>query len=41
MTVAGQPEVDYTYDTGNQVTQIVQGSSSVQIGYDAVGPGPV
>lgn len=37
MTVAGQPEVDYTYDSGNRVTQITQGSSTVQIGYDADG----
>jgi RHS repeat-associated protein len=37
MTVAGQPQVAYTYDTGNRVTQIAQGSSVVQLGYDADG----
>lgn len=35
MTVNGQPEVDYTYDSGNRVTKITQGASVVQIGYDA------
>jgi RHS repeat-associated protein len=34
MTVAGQPQVSYTYDNANRVTQIAQGSSSVGFSYD-------
>jgi RHS repeat-associated protein len=34
MTVAGQPQVSYTYDTANRLTQIAQGASTVTFGYD-------
>jgi len=35
MTVAGQPVVNYSYDNGNRLTQIAQGTSTVSFGYDA------
>ncbi len=34
MTVPNQALVSYTYDNGNRLTQITQGSSIVQFGYD-------
>lgn len=34
MTVVGQPQVTYTYDNANRLTQIQQGTSTVIIGYD-------
>jgi RHS repeat-associated protein len=34
MTVVGQPQVVYTYDNANRLTQIQQGTSTVTIGYD-------
>jgi RHS repeat-associated protein len=34
MTVAGQPQVTYTYDNANRLTQIAQGTSAVTLGYD-------
>jgi YD repeat-containing protein len=37
MTVGGQPQVSYSYDAGDRVTQITQGASSVQFGYDSLG----
>ena len=37
MVVPGQPEVIYSYDSNNRLTQIIQGSASVAIAYDAAG----
>jgi YD repeat-containing protein len=37
MTVAGQPAVNYTYDNGDRLTQITQGSQTVTIAYDDIG----
>lgn len=34
MTVVGQPQVVYTYDNANRLTQVHQGTSTVTIGYD-------
>ena len=34
MTVPGQAQTSYTYDNANRLTQITQGSSIVQFGYD-------
>jgi YD repeat-containing protein len=34
MTVAGQPEVSYSYDNANRLTQIAQGTSNVSFSYD-------
>jgi YD repeat-containing protein len=34
MTVAGQPQVTYTYDSANRLTTIAQSTSTVMIGYD-------
>ena len=34
MTVAGQPQVTYTYDNANRLTTITQGTSTVTIAYD-------
>jgi YD repeat-containing protein len=34
MTVAGQPQVTYTYDNANRLTTITQSTSTVTIGYD-------
>jgi YD repeat-containing protein len=34
MTVAGQPQITYTYDNANRLTQIVQGTSTVGFSYD-------
>jgi RHS repeat-associated protein len=36
MTVAGQPQVTYTYDNANRLTQIAQGTSTVGFSYDTV-----
>ena len=34
MTVAGQPQVTYSYDNANRLTQIAQGMSTVGFSYD-------
>jgi RHS repeat-associated protein len=34
MTVAGQPQVSYTFDNANRVTQITQGAASIALSYD-------
>ena len=34
MTVVGQPQVTYTYDNTNQLTQVQQGTNTVTIAYD-------
>jgi RHS repeat-associated protein len=34
MTVVGQPQVVYTYDNANRLTNIQQGTSNIVIGYD-------
>jgi RHS repeat-associated protein len=34
MTVAGQPQVTYSYDNANRLTQIAQGTSTVGFSYD-------
>ncbi len=34
MTVAGQPQVTYTYDNANRLTTITQNASTVTVGYD-------
>lgn len=34
MAVAGQPQVSYSYDNGNRLTQITQGTSNVGFSYD-------
>ncbi|UVT15739.1 MAG: RHS repeat-associated core domain-containing protein [Nitrospira sp.] len=34
MTVAGQPQVTYTYNNANRLTAITQNTSTVSIGYD-------
>ena len=36
MTVAGQPQVTYTYDNANRLTQIAQGTSTVGFSYDTI-----
>ena len=36
MTVAGQPQVTYSYDNANRLTQIAQGTSTVGFSYDTV-----
>src|SRR5207247_10798736 len=37
MTVAGQSDVTYTYDDGNRLMQIAQGSSTAAFTYDSAG----
>jgi uncharacterized protein RhaS with RHS repeats len=34
MIVAGQPQVTYSYDNANRLTQISQGTSTVSFSYD-------
>jgi YD repeat-containing protein len=34
MTVAGQPQISYSFDNANRLTQITQGSAIVSFGYD-------
>lgn len=34
MTVAGQPQVTYTYDNADRLTRIAQGTSTVGFSYD-------
>jgi YD repeat-containing protein len=36
MTVAGQPQVSYSYDDANRLTQIAQGTTTVGFGYDEI-----
>jgi YD repeat-containing protein len=35
MTVPGQMQINYTFDAADRLTQITQGSSTVQFSYDA------
>ena len=37
MTVTGQPAVNYTYDNGDRLIQITQGSATVSFAYDEIG----
>jgi YD repeat-containing protein len=37
MTVADQPQVTYTYDNANRLTQVEQGTDTVPMGYDIAG----
>ena len=34
MTVVGQPQIIYTFDNANRLTNIQQGTSNIVIGYD-------
>ena len=34
MTVLGQPTINYTFDNANRLTTIVQGSTTMTLGYD-------
>jgi hypothetical protein len=36
MTVAGQPQVTYSYDNANRLTQIAQGTSTVGFSFDNI-----
>ncbi|MDR3412318.1 MAG: kelch repeat-containing protein [Formivibrio sp.] len=37
MTVAGQPQVGYSFDNAGRLTSITEGSASVSFGYDSAG----
>ncbi len=37
MTVAGQPEADYSHDNDNRLTQIAQGTTTIVYSYDPFG----